>query len=334
MTAASPLHAGKGGTPLLSVEALTIGFPAGDGFRTIVDNLSFDVLPGETVCVMGESGSGKSLTAQAVMGLIEAPARIDGSIFFDGTDILRLQGRRRRDLNGPEIGLVFQDSLAALNPVYSVGWQIAEVYRRHRGMDRSSAMARAEDLLRHVGIPDPHRRAREYPHQFSGGMRQRVAIAMAIALRPRLLIADEPTTALDVTTQAQILDLIAQLQREMGMAVIFITHDLGVVSDISDRVVVMYAGRAVETGPADEVLDRPAHPYTKALLGSWPSVVPEGRRPQSIPGAPPDFARLPAGCAFAPRCALADATCLQARPKPGNGPSRSVACFHPLEAAS
>jgi oligopeptide transport system ATP-binding protein len=319
------------GKPLLSVRDLTVAFPSARGMRTIVDGLSFDVAAGETVCIMGESGSGKSLTAQAIMGLVETPpASIGGRIIFDGTDLLQLDARRRRDMNGPQLGLVFQDSLAALNPAYSVGWQIAEAFRRHRGMYRRAAFAEAETLLRRVGIPDPRRRVRQYPHQFSGGMRQRAAIAMAIALRPRLLIADEPTTALDVTTQAQVLELLRDLQRETGMAVIFITHDLGVVSDIADRVVVMYGGRAAESGPAGDVLDRPRHPYTGALLASWPAIVPEGVRPRGIPGAPPDFARLPPGCAFAPRCGRAIAVCGEQRPAIGATSVQSAACFNPL----
>ncbi len=317
--------------PLLSVEDLSIALPAGEGMTAIVEGLSFSVAPGETVCVMGESGSGKSLTAQAIMGLIPAPpARIGGRILFDGIDLLSLDARRRRDINGREIGLVFQDSLAALNPVYSVGWQIAETFRRHRGATRQAAFAQAVALLRRVGILDPERRVHQYPHQFSGGMRQRAAIAMAIALDPRLLIADEPTTALDVTTQAQVIELLQALQRDTGMGVIFITHDLGVVSDLADRVVVMYGGRAVETGPADDVLDRPRHPYTGALLASWPATVPEGARPKGITGSPPDFARLPPGCAFAPRCTRAVAACNEQRPVLPAGVAHPAACLRPL----
>lgn len=317
--------------PLFSVEDLTVAFPAEEGMRVIVDHLGLSVAPGETLCIMGESGSGKSLTAQAIMGLIESPpARITGQVLFEGENLLDLTGNARRDLNGSSIALVFQDSLAAFNPVYSIGWQIAEVFRRHQGLAKRKAMTKAVELLRHVGIPDPERRAREYPHQFSGGMRQRAAIAMAIALKPRLLIADEPTTALDVTTQAQILDLLAHLRRETGMAVIFITHDLGVVSEIADRLIVMYAGRAVEAGRADDILDNPKHPYTRALFDSWPAVVPLGSRPQSIPGGPPDFGSLGPGCAFAPRCSRSQIDCTQTRPEFEQGSTRPVACFHPM----
>jgi len=302
--------------PALSLRALNVTFRTRRGELRAAADVDLEVGRAELVALVGESGSGKSVTARAILGLDALNAHVAADeLQIDGHDLLVLSAEQRRLLRGPSVSLVFQDALSALNPVLTVGDQIGETFRVHRGMSRREARREAADLLELVGIPGATQRVRDYPHQFSGGMRQRILIAMAIALDPALLVADEPTTALDVTVQAQILELLDRLRRDLGMGVLLITHDLGVVSEIADRVAVMYAGRIVETGTADELLRRPAHPYTGALLRS----VPQGRTGGElvpIPGAPPNLARLPSGCAFAPRCGWAVDHCWTVRPDP------------------
>jgi oligopeptide transport system ATP-binding protein len=305
-----------GGAPLLEVADLRIEFRSGRETDYAVNGAGFSVAPGETAAILGESGSGKSVTASAVMRLLQCPPAVvtGGAIRFKGDDVLAMPLGQWRRRCGREIAMVFQDALAALNPVFTVGWQIAELFRAHGEQSGKAAAARAVELLARVGIPDPVNRAEDYPHQFSGGMRQRVMIAMAIALGPDLLIADEPTTALDVTVQAQIMDLLQDLQREIGMAMVLITHDLGVVADVADHVAVMYAGRVVERGKVRDVLGGPAHPYTLALLDSVPQLQGNSSVLRPIVGSPPDMAAMPAGCAFHPRCRFATAECRSAQP--------------------
>ncbi len=315
----TPGSADRGDTPhpgesVLCVEALAVEFPTADGVVAAVNGVSFEVAAGETLALVGESGSGKSVTAMAAMGLVEAPGRVTaGSVRFQGIDLLSLPEEDRRRVRGPGMAMVFQDPLSALNPVFSVGYQVGEMLRLHAGLGRRAAKARAVELLERVRIPGAAGRVGDYPHQFSGGMRQRVMIAMALALDPRLLIADEPTTALDVTVQAQILELLAGLRAETGMGLLLITHDLGVVAEVADRMAVMYAGRIVETGRAAEVLVAPAHPYTQGLLASMPGRRP-GRRLEPIAGAPPSLSRIPPGCPFHPRCPWVVDRCRAERP--------------------
>ena len=316
---------------MLEVDDLRVEFRSGRETVHAVNGATFRVLPGETAAVLGESGSGKSVTASAVMRLLQIPpARIaGGQVRFKGGDVLDMPIEEWRRRCGPEIAMVFQDALASLNPVFSVGWQIGELFRVHEDIGRKQAEARAVELLARVGIPDPHNRAHDYPHQFSGGMRQRVMIAMAIALGPDLLIADEPTTALDVTVQAQIMELLQDLQREIGMAIVLITHDLGVVAEVADRVAVMYAGRVVESGAVREVLGRPAHPYTLALLDSIPSAHNDDEKLRPILGSPPDMASVPLGCAFHPRCRFATEECrTKAPPTVAVDADRIAECHH------
>ncbi|WP_432841885.1 ABC transporter ATP-binding protein [Dactylosporangium sp. CA-092794] len=317
----------------LEVRGLSVTFRTRGGPVPAVRDVDLDVAPGELVALLGESGSGKSVTARAVMGLNPGNATVTaGRVRLRDTDLLSLPDKQLRRIRGSRMSLVFQDALSALNPVLSVGDQIGELFREHRGETRRAARAHAVDLLAQVGIPAPARRIGDYPHQFSGGMRQRILIAMAIALRPELLIADEPTTALDVTVQAQILELLDGLRRELHMAVLLITHDLGVVSEVADRVAVMYAGRIVESGDADAVLGRPAHPYTQALLRSVPRADLNGQDLYAIPGSPPVPTRLPAGCPFHPRCAWAVDACRSTRPEPRPvADGRATACHRSSE---
>ena len=303
-------------TPLaLRVRNLCVTFTGGQREVPAVRNVDIDVRRGEFVALLGESGSGKSVTARAVMGLIEPATRIEADeLLLGDIDLLSLNEESRRQLRGEKMSLVLQDALSALNPVMTIGNQIAELFRVHRGETRRQAANRAIELLGLVGIPSPAQRVNDYPHQFSGGMRQRILIAMAIALEPDLLIADEPTTALDVTVQAQILDLLNGLRDQLGMGILLITHDLGVVMEVADRLAVMYAGRIVEQGDADRILDLPAHPYTQALLRSVPQSADRGSELLTIPGSPPSPAQAPAGCAFHPRCHLAIDICRTARP--------------------
>src|SRR5262245_17445798 len=320
--------------PLLEVTDLRVEFRSGREIVRAVNGATFSVRRGETVAVLGESGSGKSVTAAAIMRLLASPpAHITGgSIRFNGADVLGASMSEWRKRCGRDIGMVFQDALASLNPVFNVGWQVAEPFRAHGTLHATAALQRAEELLGRVGIPEPRERARDYPHQFSGGMRQRVMIAMAVALDPKLLIADEPTTALDVTVQAQIMDLLLDLQRERHMAMMLITHDLGVVAEVADHVVVMYGGRVVESGRVRDVLSRPAHPYTLALLESVPRAEIEQQRLNPIAGSPPDMARLPTGCSFHPRCRMATEECRASLPpRVEVAPGRHAECFRAQE---
>ena len=310
MTAAAPAPS-KTDT-LLSVRDLTVefGIKGQQRFRA-VDGVSFDVRPGQTIGLVGESGCGKSVTSLAIMGLLPKRGnKVAGSATYDGTDLLTLDDREMRDRRGRDIAMIFQDPLSSLNPVISIGVQVAEVLQRHRGMKKAAAMAESRDLLDKVGIPDPNRRLKEYPHQLSGGMRQRALIAMALACKPRLLIADEPTTALDVTIQAQILNLLKELVVDSGTSLIMITHDLGVVAGLCDEVNVLYGGRIVETASRHETFARPRHPYTNGLLGSIPRL--DGSRSEqlaAIPGSVADNIPWTSGCAFAPRCSRAIDVC-------------------------
>jgi oligopeptide transport system ATP-binding protein len=301
---------------LLEVRELYVEFRTRDGVAHAVNGVSFAVDSGETLAVLGESGSGKSVTAQAVMGILDTPpGRITGGeILFQGRDLLPLKEDARRRIRGAGMAMVFQDALSALNPVLSVGDQLGEMFVVHRGMSKKAARARAVELMDRVRIPAARERAGQYPHQFSGGMRQRIMIAMAMALEPDLIIADEPTTALDVTVQAQVMDLLAELRSELGMGLILITHDLGVVADVADRIAVMYAGRIVETAPVHDVYQAPAHPYTQGLLDSIPRLHHKGKELFAIKGLPPNLLAIPPGCAFHPRCPRAQDVCRTEEP--------------------
>ncbi len=305
--------------PLLEVENLQVHFRTPTGINRAVDGVSFHVNPGETLAIVGESGCGKSVTSMSMMRLIpEPPGKIAGSIRLEGREILTLSDREMRALRGNDISMIFQEPMTSLNPVLTVGRQIGETLRLHQGLDQAQAEARAVEMLTLVGIPEPARRVREYPHQLSGGMRQRVMIAMALACNPKLLIADEPTTALDVTIQAQILKLMLELKQRVGAAIILITHDLGVVAEVAERVMVMYAGRKVEEAPVRELFRSPRHPYTQGLLGALPklgsSLSGEIKRLAEIPGQVPDLKQRIEGCVFAGRCALATDVCRQYAP--------------------
>ena len=312
---------------MLSVRDLTVSFRTEQGVVRAVDGVSFDVGEGELLGVVGESGSGKTVSLLAVMGLITDPnAIISGSIQYRGRELVGLKSRAMRELRGKEIAMIFQDPMTALTPVYTVGWQIAEQVLAHQRISKAAAWQRAIDLLAEVNIPKPEEAAHRYPHQLSGGMRQRVVIAMALSCNPALLVADEPTTALDVTVQAQILDLLHKLRRNHGSAIVFITHDMGVMAEIADRMLVMYAGRVVERGTKEELFRAPMHPYTQALLDSIPPLTGEKpRRLRAIPGTPPILLNRPPGCAFAPRCAQRFEKCT-AEPQLGSG-ERAAACF-------
>ena len=304
------------GEPLLSVRDLTVEFSTAAGVARALDGVSFDVHAGETLAILGESGCGKSTTAQAIMALLPRPAGsiTGGEIRYEGRDLAAEPVSKVREVCGTEIAMIFQDPLSSLNPVLRVGAQVAEPFRRRRGMKRDEAWAKALELLTRVGIPDAETRIRDYPHQFSGGQRQRIMIAMALALEPKLLIADEPTTALDVTVQKQVMNLLADLQDETGMAMILISHDLGLVADVAERAAIMYAGRIVETGEIREMYDHPAHPYTKGLLESIPGQGSAGARLKPIVGSPPNLLDLPTGCAFHPRCPFAVDRCRVQQP--------------------
>jgi oligopeptide/dipeptide ABC transporter ATP-binding protein len=321
--------------PLLEVEDLQTLFRVEGGIARAVDSVSFTVGAGETLAIVGESGSGKSVTSLSIMRLVPTPPGeiAGGRVRFRGRDLLSLSEPDMRRIRGHEISMIFQEPMSSLNPLLTVGEQIAEVVRLHQGLGRTAAWRRAVEMLARVNIAEPQRRASEYPHRMSGGMRQRVMIAMALACHPALLIADEPTTALDVTIQAQILQLIRALQAEMGMAVLFITHNLGVVAQIADRVAVMYAGRIVEEGDVNAVFASPLHPYTSALLRSIPHVAGGGRDPArrllSIPGQVPSPSALPPGCSYTPRCPFADEACHAAMPSIAEVlTGREVRCHH------
>ncbi|MFE4826802.1 ABC transporter ATP-binding protein [Streptomyces sp. NPDC056672] len=300
--------AGGAADKFLSVRDLRIHFDTDDGLVKSVDGVSFDLKAGQTLGIVGESGSGKSVTSLGIMGLHSSErARISGEIWLDGEELIGAGTERVRKLRGQKMAMIFQDPLSALHPYYSIGAQIVEAYRVHNAVDRKTAKKRAVEMLDRVGIPEPARRYDDYPHQFSGGMRQRAMIAMALVNNPQLLIADEPTTALDVTVQAQILDLIRDLQKEFHSAVVIITHDLGVVAEIADELLVMYAGRCIERGTAEKVFYQPQHPYTWGLLGSMPRIDREQTdRLVPVKGTPPSLINVPSGCAFHPRCPYAD----------------------------
>jgi oligopeptide transport system ATP-binding protein len=303
---------------LLEVDQLQVEFRTRDGVAKAINGASFELHEGETLAILGESGSGKSVTAQAIMGILDSPPGFitNGEVRYCGQDILKLSEDVRRRIRGPEISMVFQDALSSLNPVFPVGWQIAEMFRMHRGMNKSDAQAQAIRLMQRVQIPGAAQRVKAYPHQFSGGMRQRIMIAMAIALDPAVLIADEPTTALDVTVQAQIMQLLKDLQQERKMGLILITHDLGVVADVADRIAVMYAGRIMEQADAFELYAQPAHPYTKGLLDSIPRLDQKGETLSAIGGLPPNLMHIPPGCPFNPRCHYAQDICRVDPPPP------------------
>jgi oligopeptide/dipeptide ABC transporter ATP-binding protein len=302
---------------LLSVEDLRVVFGPEGREQVAVDGVSFALAPGEVIGIVGESGSGKSLTALAILGLVPSPpGRIAGGrIDFRDRNLLELGNGAMNAVRGAEIAMIFQEPMTALNPVFTIGEQIAETLRVHEGLDRKAARDRARELLEKVGISNPGQRLDQYPHELSGGMRQRVMIAIALACQPQLLIADEPTTALDVTIQAQILALLRDLQRELGMAVVLITHDLGVVAQVVDRVAVMYAGRIVEEGPVAAVFEHPSHPYTRLLLESIPSLEHDQPRLPAIPGMVPSLTQLPPGCRFHPRCPQARPACAERSPR-------------------
>jgi peptide/nickel transport system ATP-binding protein len=323
---------------VLEVEGLTTIFPTPRGVIKAVDGVSFSLKRGETLAVVGESGCGKTMTALSLMRLVpDPPGRIvAGSVRLDGRDLLRLEEREMRGVRGNEISMIFQEPMSSLNPVLTIGSQVAEAVRLHQDLSRAAAMEKAIDMLRRVRIPEPAQRAKQYPHQLSGGMRQRAMIAMALACHPKVLIADEPTTALDVTIQAQILDLMLELQAELETAIILITHDLGVVAETAQRVVVMYAGRKIEEAEVGALFATPRHPYTHGLLASTPRLTliggaaPGGsERLKEIPGMVPSLADLPPGCAFAPRCPLADERCRsKAPPYEEKRPQHGAACWH------
>ncbi len=323
---------------VLEVAGLQTFFFTRTGILKAVDDVSFSLMRGETLAVVGESGCGKSMTALSIMRLVpDPPGRIvGGSIMLDGRDLLQLDEAAMRNVRGNEISMIFQEPMTSLNPVLTIGEQIAEAVRLHQDLARSAAMDKAVEMLRRVRIPEPEQRAREFPHQLSGGMRQRAMIAMALACNPKVLIADEPTTALDVTIQAQILELILELQRELGTALILITHDLGIVAETAQRVIVMYAGRKVEEAGVDALFDQPMHPYTHGLIASIPRLPSMRGTPAEadaqlaeIPGMVPALIHLPRGCVFAPRCALADQRCAaEYPPYEEKRPGHWAACWH------
>jgi peptide/nickel transport system ATP-binding protein len=318
------------GAPILQVEDLRTYFYTRAGVARAVDGVGFSIGHGEIMGLAGESGSGKSVTGFSIMGLVDPPGRVAGGrILFHGEDLVSAGEERLRRLRGNRIAMIFQDPMMTLNPVLRIDTQMIEAVKAHQRVDDRTAYARARDALVQVGMPSPEQRLKAYPHQFSGGMRQRVAIAIALLNKPDLIIADEPTTALDVTIQGQILHEVQKLCRETGTALIWITHDLAVIAGLADKVCVMYAGKIVESGPVDDVLDRPLHPYTRGLIGSVPSHNLRGRRLAQIPGMTPSLLNLPAGCPFRPRCPRADAPCEQ-MPAPSDPlPGRMVRCCHP-----
>ncbi len=319
----------------LTVEGLATHFHTRAGVVKAVDGVSFHVDRGEVLGLVGESGSGKTVTGFSLIGLVEPPGRIAaGRILFHGQDITALPEEELRQLRGNRIAMIFQDPMMTLNPVLRIDTQMMETVHAHAKVSNAEARARSRDALGMVGIPSPEERLSAYPHQFSGGMRQRVAIAIALLHRPELIIADEPTTALDVTIQAQILAEVQKLAREHGTALIWITHDLSVVAGLADRIAVMYAGRIVETGAVVDVLDAPMHPYTAGLIGSVPSRNKRGTRLRQIPGMTPQLINLPAGCAFRTRCASATAECEADPPESAPTPGRMLRCFHPLTATA
>ena len=316
---------------LLEIENLSVEFPSRSSVLHAVEGVSLSLDAGDVLGIVGESGSGKSVTMMALMGLVPYPGRVTASkMRFDGHDLMGLSTKERNRLTGKDVAMIFQEPTTSLNPCFSVGFQLAETLRVHLGMDSKAAKRRSIELLEQVGISDPATRLKAYPHQLSGGMNQRVMIAMAIACNPKLLIADEPTTALDVTIQAQILDLLRSLQRERGMALVLITHNMGVVSDMAQRVAVMYAGEIMEEQPAQALFQRPRHPYTEALMAALPERSDGSARLATIPGMVPGLYDRPTGCLFAPRCSYADDDCRGQRPGLVKGLEAAVRCHHPL----
>ena len=319
--------------PLVEVRNLSVKFTGHDATVNAVNGLSFKLMPAEVLCLIGESGSGKSVTMRALMGLLpKRRAQVEGHIRVAEHEILALDERQLAALRGAVMAMIFQEPMTALDPVYTIGQQIAEAVQRHAHATRQAAMARALELLQLVKVPLPERRLKAYPHELSGGMRQRAMIAIALACQPALLLADEPTTALDATVQVQVLILLRKLQQEFGMALMFVTHDLGVAAQIADRVAVMYAGRIVEEGSAQDVLLHPRHPYTIGMLASTMEGRVRGRDIEAIPGSPPDMRSLPAGCSFAPRCRFAIAACRETMPSAETvEPGHTVACLRVAE---
>jgi peptide/nickel transport system ATP-binding protein len=317
-------------TELLRVTDLTVGFPTEDGVVNAVRGVSYSLHEREVLGIVGESGSGKSVSSMAVMGLLPKSARISGSVSFRGQDVLSMSAKQQRGLRGRKIAMIFQDPMTALNPVYTIGDQLAEAVRSHEVMTKKQALARAEEMLDLVGIPQPKSRVRNYPHEFSGGMRQRAMIAMAVINNPDVIIADEPTTALDVTVQAQILEKLLEVKDAVNAAIILITHDLGVVAGMAHRVLVMYAGKPVEIGHTDDVFYRPRMPYTAGLLGSMPSLDGRDSRLRPIKGAPPSLIHMPQGCPFSPRCPLVTDVCREVEPplEPTENHDQRAACHH------
>jgi peptide/nickel transport system ATP-binding protein len=318
----------EGAEPLVRVDNLTVRFITRDRTIDAVNGVSFTVDAGEVLCILGESGSGKSVTLRAMMRLLPPHlTSMSGKVTVAGKDILGLGAPALSDLRGGEVAMIFQEPMTSFDPVFTIGNQIIETVKRHDGLSESDAKKRALELLEMVQIPSPARRLDNYPHEMSGGMRQRAMIALALSCRPRLLLADEPTTALDATVQIQILQLLHRLQRELGMAVLFVTHDVGVAVEISDRIAVMYAGRFVETGPVRAVIREPQHPYTQGLLASTVNGAMRGKRLEAIPGSPVNLAALPPGCAFAPRCRHAEPACAAPPPETWIEPTRMVRCI-------
>jgi peptide/nickel transport system ATP-binding protein len=316
----------------LDVRGLTVSFEGRGGPLVAVDGIDLRVPPGEVLGLVGESGSGKSMTLRGILGLVRPPGAVAGTVAWNGENLLTLPGRRLRRIRGGEIAMIFQEPMTALNPVLTVGLQLDEALKAHTSLDRAARRKRAVELFDTVGIPGAATRLADYPHQFSGGMRQRAMIAIALAGEPRLLLADEPTTALDVTIQDQILKLLLDLRRRLGMSVVLVTHDLGVVASTCDRVAVMYAGRIVETGPVAEIFAAPRHAYTLGLLGSVPQAGTERRPLATVEGTPPGLGGIPDGCAFHPRCAFAAERCRVQRPALAEAePGRAVACFRQQE---
>ena len=317
--------------PLLEVRDLQVEFRTKAGVAQAINGLNFTLHSGETLAILGESGSGKSVTAQTIMGILDMPPGhiAGGEIRYRGEDLLQMPEEQRRKLRGMDISMIFQDALSSLNPVLPVGWQIAEMFRVHLGFNRKDARARAVEMMQKVGIPAAEKRVWDFPHQFSGGLRQRIMIAMALSLDPDVLIADEPTTALDVTVQAQVMSLLQELQMESRMGLILITHDLGVVADVADKIAVMYSGRVMESADVYTIYARTAHPYTKGLLDSIPRIDAEGEKLKAIPGLPPSLTALPPGCPFSPRCEFATELCRDERPELREiAPGHRSACHH------
>jgi peptide/nickel transport system ATP-binding protein len=320
--------------PVVSVRNLQVEFVSRRGTLRAIDGISFDIAKGEVLGVVGESGAGKSVTGLAVIGLIDPPGRIaGGGIYLSGMRIDDLPPEEMRRIRGKRIGMIFQDPLTSLNPLYRIGDQLVETIKTHLNLSESRARKRAIDLLAEVGIPAPEKRIDAYPHEFSGGMRQRVVIALAICAEPELIIADEPTTALDVSVQAQIISLIKRLGRDHGTAVMLVTHDMGVIAETSDRVAVMYSGRIAEIGPVQDVVQNPLHPYAKGLMGAIPTLAGEAARLVQIPGSMPRLSAIPPGCSFNPRCTFAFDRCRIERPEPIRHGTQAVAC-HLYDAAA